>query len=1222
MLVMVLVFAGACSAEDFGWPTPGTTTITQYNRSPHSTRYSYGGNPQGLDIGVPVGTQIFAPAPGTVQSLADLTIYGAKYSFGKYFEIKHDDGTITLYGHLSEFKVTNGQRVNRGDLIALSGNTGNTTGPHLHYEMSGRDIYQYYQTNGYRDPRTMSGSNPRDKVVAYAREILNYTWNASGYVLLYNNNYNPARKSDGSIDFRYSIPYVAKGTIHGIPYTLSSNGGGGAEKTFEQYKALSMNDKLAVSDIYTYSPGSSTFSGLRVSMKYGMSCATFVTDCIRQGLSGAEVGHLTNFHTMSSYSGKITQGERNSSGYSRLQKGDYLMTSGHVMLVVDNGSSSLTVIEQSPPSLGSYWQTLYRITFSNVPGTYTATSCNDGKVGTRERTCTYSSLQSSGYYPMYVNYGGVINEEINPGLRGKSKIIAYTLTTRHYSVYSSSSLTTLLSSTAWTGEDDEDWITSIGNNSSGKAYAQISYPTTSGRRTGYVSLREVFVPGSLTDGARTAKQSYSGLYIRKNSGQNSSYSINSGDSVFLLTKEDGWCQVLCYTASAWRILWLKEADYNALFTTFEITTASFPSAVAGFPFSHQLTASTAVSTWGSAAASVPSNAPTPYRSSLSGSGLTLSSRGLLSGRVAHTTTGKSSLNPLWYHFNAIARTTAGQILTKRLSVSVYEPPSITTGASLPDGSVNTRYSTTINAEGTEFSMEWELKSGTLPPGLSFKGDNSKRTATISGTPTTPGTYRFTIELYNFVGEPETTTRRTFTIVIKGNPNPDPNMYLDYTLKDWRKGEWYSDWIIMRGRSSFNSYAVVDGDLPAGTYLERSGNKIYLRGYPSEAGRYTFKIRIYGNYGYAEKTLTVIITDPSSQDFADSRMSVLWNFANGKVGVTYWDYVYVQGGTSPYTVTVKSGSTPPGLTLFRNGNYVWLSGKPTLDDDYDFTLRIKGEHNGYVDKRFTMKIAANSSYARAFAGEEDDANPTKPKIVTTKLPAVTVRSSYSVQLEASGTKPITWTISGDLPNGLTFNEDGVLSGIAVEAGKYKFKVEASNVKGSVKKSYTLKVLPKKPTILTVELPGGTVNEPYSADIMADGTDIKWTKSGKLPKGLTLNKTTGELSGTPTEAGTYTFKVKAKNNAGKDTVTFTVVIAGEGTAAVKGGTLPAVSAALPERESVSAAELFWDAEDEDWEFEDADADEEDAEAEAEESSGSCSAGTSGAIMLAVLAFLKRK
>ncbi|MBR1886273.1 MAG: peptidoglycan DD-metalloendopeptidase family protein [Schwartzia sp.] len=133
----------------FDWPIPGnyriTTTYTYSSGKRHSCRYYLNGRACGIDIAASVGTRVNAAADGTVITVKNL---GAKTSFGKYIEIKHDDGTITLYAHLSEFNVSTGQRVQKGQQIALSGATGNITGPHLHFEMSNTDTYQYFKNKG------------------------------------------------------------------------------------------------------------------------------------------------------------------------------------------------------------------------------------------------------------------------------------------------------------------------------------------------------------------------------------------------------------------------------------------------------------------------------------------------------------------------------------------------------------------------------------------------------------------------------------------------------------------------------------------------------------------------------------------------------------------------------------------------------------------------------------------------------------------------------------------------------------------------------------------------------------------------------------------------------------------------------------------------------------------------------------------------------------------
>ena len=83
----------------------------------------------GIDISVPRGSKVAAPADGVV-------VYcGSKNGYGNIIVIDHGYGTVTRYGHLDGFDVRPGQRVKRGEIIGESGNTGRSTAPHLHYEV-------------------------------------------------------------------------------------------------------------------------------------------------------------------------------------------------------------------------------------------------------------------------------------------------------------------------------------------------------------------------------------------------------------------------------------------------------------------------------------------------------------------------------------------------------------------------------------------------------------------------------------------------------------------------------------------------------------------------------------------------------------------------------------------------------------------------------------------------------------------------------------------------------------------------------------------------------------------------------------------------------------------------------------------------------------------------------------------------------------------------------
>jgi murein DD-endopeptidase MepM/ murein hydrolase activator NlpD len=111
-------------------PTSGPIT------SPYGPRRS--GFHYGIDIGVSRGTSIVAAADGTVIETVGYCIEGKTSCggrYGNYIMIKHSNGTITRYAHLSKVSVSVGQKVSKGKRIGSSGNTGHSTGPHLHFQI-------------------------------------------------------------------------------------------------------------------------------------------------------------------------------------------------------------------------------------------------------------------------------------------------------------------------------------------------------------------------------------------------------------------------------------------------------------------------------------------------------------------------------------------------------------------------------------------------------------------------------------------------------------------------------------------------------------------------------------------------------------------------------------------------------------------------------------------------------------------------------------------------------------------------------------------------------------------------------------------------------------------------------------------------------------------------------------------------------------------------------
>jgi len=113
--------------------------ITQYfGRTPFATQNPQiykSGEHKGLDFRAAAGTEVLAADSGIVAGTGDTDITCPNASYGKWIMINHNNGLSTVYGHLSLIKVVPGQYVKRGELIGYSGNTGYSTGPHLHFEV-------------------------------------------------------------------------------------------------------------------------------------------------------------------------------------------------------------------------------------------------------------------------------------------------------------------------------------------------------------------------------------------------------------------------------------------------------------------------------------------------------------------------------------------------------------------------------------------------------------------------------------------------------------------------------------------------------------------------------------------------------------------------------------------------------------------------------------------------------------------------------------------------------------------------------------------------------------------------------------------------------------------------------------------------------------------------------------------------------------------------------
>ncbi|MFA5997095.1 MAG: peptidoglycan DD-metalloendopeptidase family protein [Candidatus Paceibacterota bacterium] len=116
----------------FAAPLNPLTITQQFGKTSSSGRLYASGTHNGTDFRASVGTPVKAMLSGTVIGTGDTDLTCAGASYGKWVLIKHNNGLASLYAHFSLIKVSKGQTVNTSDLIGYSGNTGYSTGPHLH----------------------------------------------------------------------------------------------------------------------------------------------------------------------------------------------------------------------------------------------------------------------------------------------------------------------------------------------------------------------------------------------------------------------------------------------------------------------------------------------------------------------------------------------------------------------------------------------------------------------------------------------------------------------------------------------------------------------------------------------------------------------------------------------------------------------------------------------------------------------------------------------------------------------------------------------------------------------------------------------------------------------------------------------------------------------------------------------------------------------------------
>ncbi|MDZ4857230.1 MAG: Ig domain-containing protein [Nitrospirota bacterium] len=531
-----------------------------------------------------------------------------------------------------------------------------------------------------------------------------------------------------------------------------------------------------------------------------------------------------------------------------------------------------------------------------------------------------------------------------------------------------------------------------------------------------------------------------------------------------------------------------------------ITTASpLPSGTVTQPYNLTLTSTggTGGKTWDMSSGSLPA-------------GLNLSPSGVISGTPATAGTSSPTFR---VRDSGVPQDTA----TKPLSITIGlpAPPTITT-TSLPAGSFNVAYNQTVSVTGGIGTLVWGVTSGALPPGF----DLNPSTGNISGTPTSTGSFTFTLRVTDQIPQFD---QQNFTLRINSPTPPDINAFI---LPTGTVNQPYPNTQLTASGGTLPYTWTVTPALAGGTLtLDPSTGVISGTPTSGQVTTHTFRVSDSTQPTNLFDELTRTLTINAAVTPVTITTSSL---STGSVGQAYSGQLAASGGTSPYNFSVNSGSSlPAGLSLSATGA---ITGTPQNSGATSTTFRVQDS-----------TVPNQQSATRTLAITINAAPP--PLLIRTPspLPDGTENQAYSRSLSATGgTPPLTWSLAGNspaLPDGLRLSSGGVLSGTPRTPGTVSpiFRVEdsASSPQSNQKiLSITINAASAPLTITTRSLPDGRRNRPYDETLEASGgvPPYTWSVTPPLPDGLELARATGMITGTPTRQSNtrHDFTVRDSTN----------------------------------------------------------------------------------------------
>jgi hypothetical protein len=377
---------------------------------------------------------------------------------------------------------------------------------------------------------------------------------------------------------------------------------------------------------------------------------------------------------------------------------------------------------------------------------------------------------------------------------------------------------------------------------------------------------------------------------------------------------------------------------------------------------------------------------------------------------------------------------------------------------IPPAVTNVAYSVALNVSGGTAPYNWSLSAGGLLGGFAI--DSS--TGAITGTPTTPGTYPFTISV---VDSNFGIATATFQLTVQG-----ASISITTTsLPAGTVGSAYDFGLLASNATPPLTWSVVSGNLPPGIQLGTSNG--VLSGTPTTAGSYTFMVQVMDSTSAtATATLTLAV---SPQPLTIMTTSL----PGGSITTAYSQTVKSSGGTGAITWSVSAGSLPGGLSLSSTTGTI--SGTPSAPGNFSFTIEATDSTGVTAQQPFTVAIAGPPALpAITLSGLPATSKPADQPTVTIALASpyplpITVTATLSITPNPGSSSDLSFP-GGSRTTQITIPANTTTATLQFQVGTLPGTIEISlslsaagvNITPSVAPSATTTIAASAPTINSV------------------------------------------------------------------------------------------------------------------------------------------------------------